>query len=347
MNHKFKIFITIAVVSSILILSATAFILTTGEGHWLDDLNLKFPSNPTYNYRQGATIAPGQYFDPVFNDITQDYRPKYEGLPKHKYEWYFGDLPPFPEDFFYIAQLIFDGRLTDYDRVPMDYFLQPEFYPGWFSTFPNSSYIKPEDWIGYWTPEGYGCYPTIKEVNTSVRGETVFVTTFFKAGYDVNAYQGLILRPYLPDYAVGLLGGILFEQSDAQKKFLSVNIANPDDELYLSFKDSIAYDNVRESDWMLILEPTHMWITDEYDVIIKETGFNENWVKVVELEITIDENAPAGDYVIAFDIVTPCHEINQEYYFAQDHDYYGISYNPGGHVFRSKRPHFQCILQLN
>lgn len=345
MNHKKKIYVLIAVVSLIIVGTATIFI-STSEGNWFDSLTLNIPSNPTYNYRQGATIAPGKYFDPVFNDITQDYRPVYEGLPEHKYGWYFGDLPPFPEDFFYIAQLIFDGKLTDYDRVPMAYFLQPEFYPGWFTSFPNSSYMKPEDWVGYWTPEGYGCYPTIKEVSTRVRGKTVMVTTFLKAGYDINAYQGLIVRPYLPDYAVGLLGGILFEQSDAQKKYLSVNIANPDNELYESFKDQIAYDNVGESDWMLILEPTHLYVKDKYGEVIEETGFNENWVKVVELEITIDKDAPAGDYIIALKIDAPCHEINQEYYFAQDHEYYGSIYYPGGTVFRSKKPHFQCILQL-
>lgn len=346
MNHKNKKFILIAVVSLIVILTATTFILTSSEGSWLDDLNLEIPSNPTYDYRQGVTISPGKYFDPIFNDITSDYRPVYKDLPEHKYGWYFGELPPFPEDFFYIAQLIFDGRLTDYDRVPMDYFLQPEFYPGWFTSFPNSSYMKPEEWVGYWTPEGYGCYPTIKEVSTSARGETIVITTFLKAGYDINSYQGLIVRPYLPDLAVGLLGGILFEQSDIQKNYISVNIKNPDNKLYLSFKDKISYDNVQESDWMVILEPTHLFITDKYGTIVGETGFNENWVKVVEIEITIAPDAPSGDYVVALEIIEPCHEINQEFYFAQDHDYYGTIYHPGGGVFRSKKPHFQCILQL-
>jgi len=337
-SKKTKIFALVAIVG--VILTSTIFFITTNEDSpYYVDLNE--PGTPRYNYTRGATLYPGEYFEPKFNDITGDYRPDYD-ISDEQYEWLFGELPEFKEDFFSIAQLIYEGKITDYNRVSEAYWKQPEFYPGWFACI-NESYINHHPTM--WYPQGYGCYPLIKEVQTQ-KGSTIEVSTYFKTGFGVDSYQGVLVKPYLPETAKSILKTDLFENPSNADDVISVRITNPDDPIYNEFKDDLFYTNVEEQDWFTILHPTHRIITDKYGEYVQYKGFEYDWVQLLNFEITIDNSASSGDYVVAIDIVEPCFEINQEYYFSIEHPYYGNMYFPGGQYFKDGIPHFQVIIHV-
>lgn len=335
-----KIFAAAAII--VLVVVATAYIILSMGGN-----NPIFPiiepGNPRYDYVGGGALYGMDYPKPTYNNITGDYRPKYYGMEDYQYEWIFGKLPEFKEDFFSIVELIYEGKITDYARVSENYWKQPEFYTSWAQLY-NKTYINNDP--NSWAPEGYGCFPLIKE-GTATRGDTVEVNTYFKTSFGVEAYQGLIVRPYFPTEALNILGRPLFEQNPEEvSKYLSISILNPDDELYENFKDSISYTNVEPNDWFVVLDPTYQDIYDEYGNWIKFEGFPKDWVKLLRLEVDIAENTPPGDYVVGIEIETPCFEINQEYYFSLEHEYYGKRYNPGGSLYRTLVPHFQFILHV-
>jgi len=296
----------------------------------------------SYNYQEGVAVTPGQYRDAVFNDITGDYRPIYPGLTDEQYNEFFGQLPEFKKDFFQISKLVYDGKVTDYARLSSDYWLQPEFYPGWFTSV-NNSYINNDP--AMWTPEGYGCYPAIKEISVQ-RGSDVEVNTYFKAGYATESYQGIVVKPYLPAAAVSLRGNTLFSQPDNAKDFLNVHIDNPDNPIYETFKSEITHSNVDPEDWFVVLKPTYQLLTDKYGAVTGESGFPSDWVRLLKLNIDISPETPPGDYIVAINIVPPCFEINQEFYFSIEHAYYGSFYHPSGGFHRTNIPHFQVVMHI-
>ncbi len=295
-----------------------------------------------YDYTEGVNIVPGEYLEPVYNDITNDFRPMYEEMSNEQYGYFFGELPEFKQNFFTISQLVFDGRITDYARLSENYWKQPEFFPGWFTSVEDDYINNDPD---RWTPEGYGCYPAIKEITVS-RGTDITVNTYLRTGYATESYQGLVVKPLLPPVAKSLRGNTIFEQPKDADKYLEVSIGNADNAIYDSFKGMLHYTNVDEEDWMLILKPTYQLLKDKYGNVIGETGFPSDWVRVIDYDINIASNTPPGDYVVCIDIVPPCFEINQEFYFSSEHEYYGAIYNPSGHIHKSNIPHFQIIMHI-
>jgi len=339
MNKKI-IFAVVAIIT-ICAVATTAFMINTNDE---DSIDVHGQGRQSYDYVQGATIVKGETYEPVWNDYTNDFRPKYPQFTQEQYEWYFGELPKFPQDFFTISSLIYDGKITDYARLGDQYWKQPEFYPAWFTVLDNTSYVYFDP--DMWTPEGYGCYPSIKEITTNAKGKSITVDTYFRTGFGTDAYQGLVVRPILPDQALSILGTPLFDQPSNADKYLTVKITNPDDPIYEQFKDNLIYNNVNDQDWFTILKPTHQILYDEYGNKIGESGFPEDWVRLLTIQIDLDKNIPNGDYIIAIKVDTPCFEINQEYYFAQDHEYYGAWYFPAGRYQLTGRPHFQIIMHV-
>lgn len=341
MNKKLVI---ITIISILIIASVGIYTLLGDEdGGYLFDLNE--PGQPRYNYMQGGNLMPGNFnLSTVFNDLTGDFRPAYSCLTDDvMYEWYFGELPDFPKDFFRMAQLVYDGKFVKYEELGEEFWKQPEFFPGWWDTI-CTRYVSHD--VKRWTPEGYGVYPMIKEISVSETGVTILVTAYFRTGYATHAFQGIIIRPYLPGGARSILGNTIFEQPSNAQEYISVNIANPDDEIYESFKNDIPYTNVNDNDWFTILKPTHQIHYDKYGNKLGESGFPDDWVRIMELEIEIAEGTPSGDYVVAIDIVPPCFEINQEYYYSNSHPSYGYSYYPAGHFHHTTAPHFQAIVHV-
>ena len=336
--EKKKILMLVLFLGVILVVAiAISYATENTEDSILDEGN----KTTKYNYAGGIEIVPGEYRDVVFNDKTGDYRPDY-GISAERYEQFFGELPPFPEDFFHIAELVYSGKVTDYARISEEYYMQPEFYPAWFSII-NESYIYNDPYM--WTPEGYGCYPCIKEVEVP-KGTTVVVNTYFRTGFATEAYQGIILKTLMPEYAKDLRGKTIFEQPKDAGKYITAKVTNPDDKTFVEFKDNLLYNNVDEGEWFTILKPTYRLLKDKYGQAIGEKGFPSDWVRILEVEIDIAKDIPAGDYVVALDVEIPCFDINQEYYFSQDHDYYGALYYPAGSFHRSAIPHFQVIMKI-
>lgn len=337
MKHKKSI---VTVIVAFAIIAVAVFFLVQGNDNIFDDL-IHEPGTPRYDYTGGVGISQIDYMPPVYNNVTGDYRPIYEGMSDEEYEWIFGELPEFKRDFFSIVKLVQEGKITDYGRVSECYWKQPEFYQAWFGSLDIYLDNNPDTWI----TEGYGCYPSIKE-GTGPKGSTIIVNTYFKTGFATESYQGIIVRPYFPDSALNLLGNPIFEQPDTPEKYLAISITNPDDPLYNSFKNNLQTNNVMPCDWMTILKPTYQTIVDEYSNYVQYKGFPNDWVRLLNLSVDIASDTPSGDYVIAIEIVAPCFHINQEYYFSTEHEYYGGIYIPGGSIYKTLVPHFQLMLHI-
>ena len=336
LKHKKSI---AAVITILAVITVAAFFLVQGKDI-IDDL-IHEPGTPRYDYTGGIDMSQVEYMNTVYNDITHDYRPIYQNMSDEEYEWIFGELPEFKQDFFSIAKLVQEGKITDYGRVDECYWKQPEFYVGWFNSIDIYLDNNPDSWI----TEGYGCYPSIKE-GTAKKGSTINADTYFRTGFATESYQGLIIRPYFPDTALNLLGGTIFEQPDNVEKYLTISITNPDDSIYNSFKDNIPEDNVKPSDWMTILKPTYRTITNEQGNYVQYKGFSSDWVRLLKLSVDIASDTPVGDYVIAIEIIPPGFFINQEYYLSNEHEYYGGLYILGGNIYKTLVPHFQLILHI-
>lgn len=337
--------VTVAIVLILAITGiATATVFFSSGGN-LDDLinpPNRTQGEPKYNYLGGGTLVPGEYREPVYNPITGDWRPQYEGLEDDKYDAFFGNLPAFPEDFYSIVELVYDAQILDYGRISDDYWKQPEFYVGWYGCI-NDSYIDNDPLM--WTPEGYGIFPIIKEVHLD-RGEAYQIDAYLRTGFGTESYQGIIFRPELPATAKTITGQDLFENPEDADKHIHPRITNPDNPIYEEFKDNIAYDNVGEEDWFVVLEPTYQLHKSKTGNDTYETGFPEDWVRMMHVEIEIDSDCPPGMYVVSVDSDTPCFDINQEFYYAQDHEYYGGLYYPAGRFHKSNKPHFQIIIEV-
>jgi len=334
-----KILATVAVVVVLVFSSLIYFVSIENNQSIPIDTNAK--STP-YDYTEGVNIVPGEYLEPVFNDITGDFRPMYEGMSHEQYGYFFSELPEFEQDFFTISKLVYDGKITDYSRLSENYWKQPEFYPGWFSSVDNA-YIYNNPYR--WKPEGYGCYPAIKEISVR-KGTNIVVNTYLRTAFATEAFQGLVIKPELPDCAYSMRSNVIFEQPENVESYLQINIGNEDNALYNSFKDTLFTTNVEDIDWFVILKPTYELLKDKYNNVIGEQGFPTDWVRIVELEIDISSSTPSGDYVVSLDIVPPCFEINQEFYFSSEHEYYGTMYHPSGHFHRTIKPHFQVIVHV-
>ena len=336
---KRKLAVAIVLVIIITSIATATLLLTNSDSHsWIPAWT---PGQPKYDYLSGVTLIPGEYREAEYNEITGDYRPKYEGMTAEQYHAFFGNLPKFPKDFFQITKLVYEGKVKDFGRISESYWKQPEFYASWFSIV-NNTYIHNDP--NMWTPEGYGMFPLIKEV-TVKRGTTVLINAYLRTGFGVESYQGIILRPYLPKTAKSITGEDLFNNPENANQYIHATITNPDNPIYESFKDKIPYTNVGEDDWFVILKPTYLrQRLDNGTVAV--TGFPSDWVRMVNLEITVDEDTPPGMYVVAIESYTPCFDINQEFYYSQDHEYYGALYYPAGRFHRTNIPHFQVIMEV-
>jgi len=326
-KNKVAVVILVLLVSSVAIAS---LFFTSSDG-----LKLTTVGNPSYDYLKGATVIPYETRKVNYNEATGDYRPEYP-ISDEQYGLFFGNLPPFPQDFYDITTLVYDGRVTDYTRLSENYWKQPEFFSGWFSSF-NSSYLNHDP--AMWLPSGYSMFPLIKEVKAP-SGETVTVSAFMRTGFGTESYQGIIFRPSLPHTAKALTGEVIFEQPPNADKYLKLSIITPNNPIFESFKNNIQTNNVQEEDWFVVLKPTLQKIDG------KLIGFQNDWIRQFDVEIEISSNTPKGMYVIAIESHTPCFHINQEFYLSHEHEYYGKYYFPGGRIQKSETPHFQIILEV-
>ncbi|VVB98893.1 Uncharacterised protein [uncultured archaeon] len=159
------------------------------------------PADPTaYAVRQ-------RYFEEAFKPYRNDYNlfgkaAAFLKMPIEKMPEYFSlnseseifaDLPPVPKDFSEVAYLLVSGKNYAIGKISSDYYLQPEFYPGFkesglrFWSEPNPK---------YWGVNGYGTYPAEQFDTLSLSGRSDFTAVvFFYASYGVQTYQGVTLVP--------------------------------------------------------------------------------------------------------------------------------------------------------
>ena len=98
----------------------------------------------------------------------------------------FEGLPKPPKDFAAMAGLLHAGKYANYLFFPENYFLQPEFFPG-FKSNAFSYWLKPDP--ARYTVSGYGFYPSFQQVQLKA-GETVQTAFFMQSAWGVQTDQG-------------------------------------------------------------------------------------------------------------------------------------------------------------
>ena len=135
-------------------------------------------------------------------------RPDY--LPEEVYE----NLPPFPEDFYYIdAILTFQRGILDLPNLGPEYYLLPEFYPTWESLGVELTANPDRNRSTIW---GWGAYPADQGVET-IPGDTFQVATFFHTSWTVQSFQGMELIPVFP--GTGTINGVTVSSPNSEDYF--------------------------------------------------------------------------------------------------------------------------------
>lgn len=163
----------------------------------------------------------------------------------------FKNLPPIPDDFYEIKKLYATQTLQDYDRLTLNYYLQPEFYPWWFD-IANETYTRDPRIHGKF---GAGFYPS--KVNITIQqGLTFDLTTLLYTSPGVETYQGTLIEV---SYDKNLIEVQILEPTPTE-----IESQNPLP--HLSF-------NPEEPSFFLLLKPTYPY-------------FNSDWVKKFKIRIT-------------------------------------------------------------
>lgn len=138
-------------------------------------------------------------------------RPDY--LPAEVYE----NLPPFPEDFYYIDEIVtFQEGILDLENLEDKYYKQPEFYPTWESMGVDLT-RNPER--GRATLWGWGAYPADEGFST-YPGQEFTAATFFHSSWQVQSWQGMKLETVFP--STSMVRGSQIHSADAEKYFTAV-----------------------------------------------------------------------------------------------------------------------------
>jgi len=118
----------------------------------------------------------------------------------------FAVLPKIPKDFSETAYLLASGKYFSIGFLEGEYYLQPEFYPG-FKENGLRYWEKPDPTS--WGVTGYGSYPAEQDDVLTVGGRENFTAVvFFYAGYGIQTYQGVAL-----------------EQDSNSKKYFDVSVS--------------------------------------------------------------------------------------------------------------------------
>ncbi|MBD3319213.1 hypothetical protein GF342_04865 [Candidatus Woesearchaeota archaeon] len=193
-------------------------------------------------------------------DLAQT-RPDY--LP----EAMFSLLPAFPQDFYSVRTLVRAGRITDFEKLEPEYWLQPEFFPQFEDIGVPLLQNPPED---RWGAFGMASYPA-ESIGTIAKGETLSFYFFMKSNYLVETYQGVQLSLDFP--------------ATAQ---VSTGLELPDGSKVVEQDEVAKYFDVRISPDAFLLEPNYPL-------------FRPNGTQKIAVHITVKEDAPLGNYAITLD----------------------------------------------
>jgi hypothetical protein len=131
------------------------------------------------------------------NAIAKDTdRPKYDFINADVFK----ELPAYPANFVILKRDVYNGQITDLNRIPESIYKQPELYPTW-ETNGQKWYINHD--YSRWGVHGYGFFPGERSytVSNMTARDTINVYSFLHTSWGIETWQGLKLIPeYNNDY---------------------------------------------------------------------------------------------------------------------------------------------------
>jgi len=349
---------TIIIIGAVAIISLAVSAVALSLNYKPEE-NKNSSDNPYSNDPYGSSKIPYNAFEPnsldrtvnnysvnpIWNDITKDYRPRWKGCSNEEYLNIFGNLPKMPQDFYRKYQMFMKGTLTDYDRLEPEYWKQPEFY-GLEQNFFDTYITR---WKNQWNIGQISCKPSFRYAELK-KGATVQLSTFFHTEIiGSEAYLGAIFYSHLPENAMKQDGTIIFKQPNNAGQYIKTKIVSPsNDEIFMkeSFQQNLKGKAVNiNSDEKIVLFPATYKKIDEQGTK-KLQGFLEKWCHKVTAQIHIKENCPPGEYIVAIDYKNPCSAINEEYnWIISGYPYYSY-YFPAVREHYPVAPYFQMIITV-
>jgi len=283
--------------------------------------------------------------NPQWNEITEDYRPHWAGASDEEFKQIFGNLPKMPQDFYKKYKMFMEGKLTDYDRLGPEYWMQPEFY-GLNQLFFNTYINRPAN---MWRIGQISCKPSFRYIEVKP-GATLQLSTFFHTEIiGSEAYLGGIIHTIYPDSAMNQEGTVIFKQPDNAEQYITARIISPDNDPIFSsddFQQKIKGKNinVNDNDRLLLFPAAYSKIDVKGEKQI--VGFPESWCYKVTAEFSIANNCPKGDYVVALDIINPSWAIIEEYnWIISGYPYYHFFF-PAIREWHPVCPFFQVLITV-
>jgi hypothetical protein len=127
-------------------------------------------------------------------DAKVNSRPKYDSISADVFK----DLPEYPANFAILKRDIYNGQITDLNRIPENVYRQPEVYPTW----DNGQKWFTEHDYSRWGVHGYGFFPgeLSYTVANMTAGDTINIYSFLHTSWGIETWQGLKLIPVYNNY---------------------------------------------------------------------------------------------------------------------------------------------------
>jgi len=112
-------------------------------------------------------------------------------------DYYTKELPEKPANYDLVLREI-ERNYVDLSDLGPEYYLQPDFYPGW--RVGREFYTKHD--YSRWGVYGHGAYPANPTITFTSRdvGGWISFSTLYKTGYGIETYQGIRLVPQSSEY---------------------------------------------------------------------------------------------------------------------------------------------------
>ncbi len=329
-GHKTHTPLRVAIVVAVIIASSVGL-----YSFMFVNSNVSAPGNPVFYF--GNTQDAGSFIYPVqYNNWTGGYRPIYPNYTEQQYVGTFGNLPTEPKNLQGVAYGVYNHILYNLQKIPSNYYEQPEFYPSWnVQRAEQQLNLLLNDWplnhSTSWTPFGFNTYPGIVQIGASP-GSTVTFFFYLMPSWFVETYQGMILSTSFQQHIYGI-GRIVGNQSTTfASEFLSVHIDNGNSPL---LSQAIKQNGLNGPEGI----PSNAIFETLLPVF---PSFPSNWVIPMSVTVHIASDATPGTYAFVLNSSNPSSAIYQSM-FAE----YGQLYvNAGSTFIQSQQPLFEGIVQV-
>jgi hypothetical protein len=236
---------------------------------------------------------------------------EYEGNPAERPEYLpeamFKELPEMPADFYKVREMVRSGEIRNLNEIWPEYYLQPEWFPGFEESGVPLLQNPPED---RWGAFGLGSYPSDTSASLVV-GETLALVFYMRSSYLVETYQGISLVPVFP-----------------KNTALPEGFAMADGTTSITQEPSVSeYFDVEVSPSVFLIEPN-------FPIYSKQS------TQKVEVRITAKETIPLGNYVVAIDVGDA--PLEQEEGWAKEHQ----NKYAGSSITKIGRPYYQAFIKV-